>query len=198
MTDSYVTGSVIKSLREAKKMTQESLAEKIFVSAKTVSKWETGRGFPDITLLEPLAKSLDTSVVELLSGKCVQNKNKNANMNKSKIYVCPVCGNIISSIGETVVICCGLTLPPQDPESPDTEHEIKTEFVEDEFFVSLNHPMTKEHHISFFAAFYDDGIKITKLYPEQNPETRFKRAGAKTILAYCNRHGLFSIHLSTP
>ena len=53
--DNYVTGSLIKKLREGKRMTQEELADKVCVSAKAVSKWETGRGFPDIGLIESLA-----------------------------------------------------------------------------------------------------------------------------------------------
>ena len=60
--DRYVTGAVIRRLREKKKITQEELAEMIHVSGKAVSKWETGQGFPDISLLEPLAKALDISV----------------------------------------------------------------------------------------------------------------------------------------
>ena len=66
--DRYVTGAVIRTLREGKRMTQEELAEKIHVSGKAVSKWETGQGFPDISLLEPLAQALAVSVIELLSG----------------------------------------------------------------------------------------------------------------------------------
>lgn len=193
MTDNYVTGNVIKRLREKKKMTQEELAEKIFVTSKAVSKWETGRGLPDISLLENLGKALDVSVIELLSGDCVQNKNKRANIAKSQIYVCPVCGNIIQSTGEVLVSCCGITLPPQEAESADsdTEHRINVEIVEDEYFVSLSHPMTKEHYISFLAAFSDNEIQFEKLYPEQEAQARFKIAGVKKIYAYCNRHGLF-------
>ena len=93
--DNYVTGAAIKSLREAKKLTQEELAERIHVSAKAVSKWETGKGFPDISLLEPLAKALDISVIELLSGEDIRNRNRAFNMLKSVLYVCPVCGNVI-------------------------------------------------------------------------------------------------------
>lgn len=52
--DHYVTGGVIRALREKKKLTQAALSDKIGVSDKAVSKWETGRGLPDITLLEPL------------------------------------------------------------------------------------------------------------------------------------------------
>ena len=66
--DRSITGTAIRRLRESRGMTQEMPAEKIFVSSKAVSKWETGQGLPDITLLEPLAKALDISVIELFSG----------------------------------------------------------------------------------------------------------------------------------
>ena len=73
--DKYVTGAVIRKLREDKKMTQEELAGKLFVSSKAVSKWETGQGFPDVSLIEPLAKALGISVIELLSGEDIRNIN---------------------------------------------------------------------------------------------------------------------------
>ena len=82
--DKYVPGAVIRRLREAKRMTQEELAEKIFVSSKAVSKWETGQGFPDISLIEPLAKALDISVIELLSGEDISNTNHSANIAKAR------------------------------------------------------------------------------------------------------------------
>lgn len=82
--DRYVTGAVIKKLRESKKMTQEDLAERIHVSGKAVSKWETGAGFPDISLLEPLAEVLGISVIELLSGEDVRNTNRSCNMEKGR------------------------------------------------------------------------------------------------------------------
>ena len=204
MIDNYITGSVIKSLREKKKMTQEELAEKIFVTGKAVSKWETGQGFPDISLVEPLAKALDISVIELLSGECIQNRNRVSNMFRSKFYVCPVCGNVIRTIGEAMISCCGITLPPLEAETETedgnlndadlngaAEHEIKVEAVEDEYYVHLEHPMSKEHYISFIAAVSDQGVQFTKLYPEQTAEARFKRARVRYIYAYCNHHGLF-------
>lgn len=80
--DNYITGAAIKRLRENKGMTQDDLAQKIFVSNKTVSKWENGHGLPDISLMEPLAKALDISVIELFSGSQVQNTNRNFNMKK--------------------------------------------------------------------------------------------------------------------
>ena len=191
--DNYVTGAVIKKLRENKKMTQEELAEKIFVTSKAVSKWETGKGFPDVGLLESLGKALDVSVIELLSGEDITNLNKSCNMAKGKFYVCPVCGNVIQTSGEAVISCCGITLPPLEAEEPDDKHSLKVETVEDEYYVTMNHPMTKEHYISFLAAFSDDGVQLVKLYPEGNAEARFKISRVRKLYAYCNRHGLFEV-----
>ncbi|MBO4784109.1 MAG: helix-turn-helix transcriptional regulator, partial [Lachnospiraceae bacterium] len=69
----YVTGAVIKELREKNKMTQTRLADQLGVSDKAISKWETGKGYPDITLLEPIAKIFHISVTELISGNTVKN-----------------------------------------------------------------------------------------------------------------------------
>lgn len=193
--DRYVTGAVIRRLRENKKMTQEELAEKVFVSSKAVSKWETGQGFPDVSLIEPLAKALDISVIELLSGEDIRNCNRSSNMTKGKFYVCPVCGNVINTTGEAVVSCCGITLPPLEPEIPDEEHGITVEIIEDEYYVTVCHPMTKEHYISFLAAVSDQGIQLTKLYPEGNAEARFRISCVRKMYAYCNRHGLFMVKM---
>ena len=187
----YVTGAVIRKLREAKRMTQEELAEKIFVSSKAISKWETGKGFPDISLLEALAKALDISVIELLNGEDIRNFNRSADIVKSSLYVCPVCGNVIQSTGEAVVSCCGIVIPPAVPETPDENHTIHIESVEDEYFVCISHPMSKEHYISFMIAVSDNGTQFVKLYPEGNAEARFKKNRIKYIYFYCNRHGLF-------
>ena len=61
--NTYVTGMTIKQLRESRSMTQGALAEKIGVSSKTVSKWETAKGLPDISLLQPRAQALGMHVV---------------------------------------------------------------------------------------------------------------------------------------
>lgn len=193
--DKYVTGAVIRKLRENKKMTQEELAGKVFVSSKAVSKWETGQGFPDVSLIEPLAKALDISVIELLSGEDIRNLNRSSNMTKGRFYVCPVCGNVISTTGETVVSCCGITLPPLEPEDCDNEHKIMIEKVEDEYYVTVSHTMTKDHHISFLAAVSDHGIQLVKLYPEGNAEARFRIDCIRKMYAYCNRHGLFTVKM---
>ena len=189
----YITGAIIKSLREKHHLTQSELAEKICVSDKAVSKWETGKGYPDISLLEPIASIFGISVTELLSGNAVNNVNVSANMLRSKFYVCPVCGNAFHSMGEAVIQCHGIQLMPCQAEETDENHMIFVERVEDEYFVRMEHEMTKNHHISFVAALSSDRIQMVKLYPEGNAEARFKISGVKQIVFYCNRDGLFSL-----
>lgn len=189
--DRYVTGAVIRKLREDKRLTQEELAEKIFVSSKAVSKWETGQGFPDIILLEPIAAALGISVIELLSGEDISNANRSSKMTRGRYYVCPVCGNVIQATGEAVVSCCGITLPPLEAEATDADHTIRMEIVEDEYYATVDHPMTKDHYISFLAAVSDHGVQFLKLYPEGSAEGRFRIDGVRKLYAYCNRHGLF-------
>ena len=186
----YVTGGTIRRLREEAGKTQAELAAKLCVSDKTVSKWETGRGLPDITLLEPLAAALNISVIELLSGECVANVNRAANMKRSKIYVCPVCGNVIHAAGSTVISCCGVTLPPLEAEEPDGGHELQVEYSDGEYYVTLMHPMSKTHYVSFIAYVTDGSFDMVKLYPEGGAEARFSARGRGEILALCNQHGL--------
>lgn len=193
--NSYITGNIIKKLREQRGYTQSKIAQILNVSDKTISKWETGKGYPDITLIEPLAAALNVSVVELLSGTETRNSNRSFNMKRSIFYVCPVCGNVIFSTGEAVVCCHGITLPPVEAEEADESHEIIIEPVEDEYFVTVNHEMRKDHHISFLAAVTDNGVLITKLYPEGNAEARFKINRTYAVYAYCNQHGLFKTKL---
>ena len=189
--DQYVTGTMIRRLRESKRMTQQQLAEKIGVSDKAVSKWETGRGYPDISLVGPLAEALGVSIIELFSGEGVVNTNRSFDMRRMKIHVCPICGNLIQSTGEAVVSCCGIVLPALDAEPEDDDHRLLVEQIEDEYYVTIPHEMSKTHFISFILALMDDGCEIRKLYPEGNAEARFKISRTKCILCYCNKHGLF-------
>lgn len=186
---------MIRKLREKNHLTQAELAEKLDVSDKTVSKWETAKGYPDITLLEPISSVFGVSVTELLSGNAVINTNVSANMMRSKFYICPVCGNIIHSMGEAVVNCHGVHLTPCEAEKADENHKISYEITEDEYFVQIAHDMTKAHFISFMAAVSADRAQLVKLYPEGNAETRFKINGVERIYYYCNRDGLFYLDI---
>ena len=189
--NTYITAAAIRQMRESRDLTQADLAERIGVSSKTVSKWETAKGLPDVSLIQPLAQALGISVIELMNGEQIINRNTSANMLRCKFYVCPVCGNIIHSTGDSLISCCGITLPALEAEEADEDHAITVEAVEDEHFVTIAHPMTKEHYISFVAYVTSDRLQMVKLYPEGNAETRFQLRGFGMLYWYCNHHGLF-------
>ena len=190
----YITGDTIRRLREKKKLTQKELAQKLMVSDKTISKWETNKGLPDLSILPELANVLSVSVPELLTGDVAENRNVSANMKRSIFYVCPICGNIITSVGEGSFSCCGVTLPRMEAEECDADHEICLEEIEQEYYVTLNHPMSKEHYISFLAYVTAESVEIVKLYPEQEVSVRFRKKGHGVFYAFCNRHGLFCVN----
>ena len=189
--NTYVTGNTIKQLREQRNLTQGDLAGQLGVSSKTISKWETGKGLPDISLLQPLAQALGISVIELMNGEHITNQNRSANMMRGKFYVCPVCGNVLHGMGSAVISCCGITLPPLEAEEPDDAHMVTIENVEDEQFITIHHPMIKEHFVSFAAFVTCDRLQLVKFYPEGNAETRMQLRGMGYLYYYCNRHGLF-------
>ena len=189
--NAYVTSTTIKQLREKRNLTQAELADRIGVSSKTISKWETAKGLPDISLLQPLAQALNISVIELMSGEQVINQNTSANMLRSKFYVCPVCGNVLHSTGDSLISCCGITLPPLEAEEADEDHAVNIEKVEDERYITIDHPMTKQHYISFAAYVTSDRIQMVKFYPESEAQTRFQPRGFGMLYWYCNHHGLF-------
>ena len=189
--NTYVIGATIRQLRERRNTTQAELAERIGVSSKTISKWETAKGLPDISLLEPLAQALGISVIELMNGEHIINKNTSANMLRSRFYVCPICGNAIHALGSTVVSCCGITLPALEAEEMDDHHTVTIENVEDEHYITVHHPMTKQHFISFVVFVSTDRFQMVKWYPEGDAQTRMQLRGTGYLYYYCNQHGLF-------
>lgn len=118
------------------------------------------------------------------------NQNKASNMLKSKFSVCPICGNIVHTMGENINYCCDIKLPVLEAGSENEKNQINCEVVENEYFISIDHDMTKEHYISFIAYVTCDRCEIIKLYPEQNAETRIFRRGRGILYVYCNKDGL--------
>ena len=193
--DRYLTGATIRDLRESQGMTQAQLAQRLSVSDKAVSKWETGTGYPDITLIEPIAHALHTSAAELLSGAAVRNDNVSANMLKSHFYVCPVCGNTVHAMGEVHLSCHGITLPPQTAEPLDASHTLSASCTGDELYVWSDHAMDKQHHLVFLAAVSPDCVQVVRLYPEGPAAAHFRRSGVRDLYLYCNRDGLYTVRL---
>ena len=183
-------GEMIRKKREEKGLTQAQLAKTLGVTAKAVSKWETGAGLPDVSLFEPLSTALSLSVAELFSGETVKNHNRAANMMKTRFYVCPVCGNVVHSVGEIAVSCCGVTLPPLVAEEADEAHRLSAIPVEDEWFVESAHPMEKDHFLSFAALVQSERVTLVKWYPEGAAQARFPRRGHGILYTYCAKHGL--------
>lgn len=84
-------------------------------------------------------------------------------------------------------------MQPCQAEETDENHMIFVERIEDEYYIRIEHEMTKQHFISFVAGVSSERLQMIKLYPEGNAEARLKINGVKQILFYCNRDGLFSI-----
>ena len=144
--------------------------------------------------LDTVAKALGVSAAELLTGDFKENENPSGNMKKMHFYVCPVCGNIITAVGQSSISCCGVSLPELLAEPEEDAHGISVETVDHEYCVTMTHPMEKKHYISFIAYVTADSCEVVKLYPEQGISVRFRKKGHGILYAYCNRHGMFAVH----
>jgi len=189
--DCAEVGALIRALRLEKGLTQRALAEKIGVGDKAVSKWERGMGCPDVTLLPALAACLGVRLESMLSGRLEAQKAIGGNMKRTGFYICPCCGNILAATGEAAVSCCGKQLERRAAKKAEPQERLNVEIIENEFFVSSGHPMTKAHYIAFVALLSGDSLILRKMYPEWNLETRLPRLGHGLLLWYCVQDGLF-------
>lgn len=188
------TGKLIAGLRHEKGLTQREVAQKLGICPKTVSKWETGHGFPDISLLSALSEVFHIDILKLLSGELPEKKTEVGNMKKTKFYVCEQCGNILTSVGDAQIVCCGrqvFKLIPNVLTTSDEAHTPRIELVEDEYYITFPHPMTKEHYICFVSYVRFDRVLTVRLYPEQDSALRFPGMRGGMLCYYCSQHGLF-------
>lgn len=188
--DCSKVGSLIYSIRKEKGMTQKQLADIMNISDKTISKWERGLGCPDVSLLPELSATLGVDIEKILSGDLDPNEYVGGNMKKIQFYVCPECGNIITSTGAVSISCCGRKLESLEANKADGIHTLKVEPVEDEWFISTDHDMTKEHYISFVTFATGDKVLMVKQYPEWGIHLRIKKYGHGKLFSYCTKHGL--------
>ena len=184
-------GKLLCELRKAKGMTQKQVADALGIVPKTVSKWETGHGFPDVSTLSALADILGVSERILLLGDLKQNNKEAGNMKRTKFYVCETCGSILYGTGNCVISCCGKQLQPLKATQADENHALTISDVEDEYYLEFSHEMSKEHFISFIAYVGFDRVMTVRLYPEQDAALRFPRMYGGRFYYYCNQHGLF-------
>ena len=190
--DQMKTGLLIRTLRLRRSLTQRELAERLHISDRTVSKWERGCGAPDVSLLSALSAALGTDTDTLLNGSLEENTMGKNDLKDSKIYVCPVCGNVILSRKEIQITCCGEHLSSAEPKMPDDAHALTVTESDGDWYITLEHEMTREHYISFAALVCDDTVIVKKLYPEWGAELRLPRGLHGRLLWYCTQHGLFS------
>lgn len=188
-------GKLLCNLRKAKGMTQKQIADKLGVVPKTVLKWETGNGFPDVSTISALADILGVSERTILTGDLSLNMEEVGNMKRTKFYVCPCCGSFMQGTGNCKLICCGKSLEYLKAVQADEEHAITISEMDNDFYIEFNHEMTKEHYISFVAYVTFDRVLTVKLYPEQDSAVRFNRMYGGKIYYYCSKHGLFEYQL---
>lgn len=114
-------------------------------------------------------------------------------MKRIQFYVCPNCGNIMTATGVADISCCGRKLSPLVAKPCDEEHSLKVEPVEDEYYITSSHPMTKAHYLNFVAQVGIDRITLVRLYPEQNLEVRIPKMSRGKLFFGCNQHGLYEV-----
>ena len=189
--DNVKIGQLIYRLRKEKRLTQLQLAEQLGVSDKAVSKWERGMGCPEVSLLPDLSNIFHVDLEKLLSGEMNENETLGGNMKKLNFYICPTCGNMVTAMTDTTVSCCGKKLSAQQPVKAGEDEKLKVEIIDDNYFITSEHPMTREHHITFIALLTGDSIMLRKQYPEWDLQVRIPTFAHGTLLWYCTKHGLF-------
>lgn len=191
--DCQKVGKLIVGLRKEKKLTQKQLADAMNISDKTISKWERGLGCPDVSLLNELSKILGVNIDRILMGNLEKNDLDGGNMKRVKFYVCDTCGNIITSTGEADISCCGRQLSALFAKPSDEEHYVNMEEVENDYYITFSHEMTKKHFLNFIAYALCDRIILVRLYPEQGGELRIPRYYDGKLYFCCNKHGLWEM-----
>lgn len=189
--DNAKIGKLIYALRKEKGMTQLQLAQCMNISDKTVSKWERGLGCPDVSLLPELSNIFNVDLSEMLRGRLNTNDILGGSVKRIKFYVCPNCGNILTALADTSICCCGKKLLPLELRKAEAADKLSVERIENDYYVSTDHEMTRAHYISFLAFISDDTILMRKQYPEWNLQVRIPFFAHGRLVWYCTQHGLF-------
>ena len=150
---------------------------------------------------------------KMLDGELAENDFTGGNMKKSKFYVCPVCGNVTVTTGEANISCCGRKLESLEPirlgkkqasnqasdqasdqvADKDAETELpaplQVEKIEDDWYLTSNHPMRKDNYISFVAFLTGDRLQLVKQYPEWTLQVRIPARGHGMLLWYSTGDG---------
>lgn len=193
MMDLSKKGKMLREMRKACGLTQKQVADRLGITAKTVSKWETGRGFPDVSSISSLAAVFGVSERMILTEDITKNKVQAGNIRRTKFYLCQSCGSNLEVMGESEIICCGNRLRPLSAKKADSAHIATLSELEDELYIEFSHDMTKEHYISFVTYIGFDKKITAKLYPEQDAAIRLPKIPRGKLYFCCTQHGLFEI-----
>ena len=189
--DNVKIGQLIYRLRKEKHLTQLQLANQMNISDKAISKWERGLGCPDVSLLPDLSKIFNVDLEKLLSGELDINEVLGGDMKKMNFYICPTCGNMITSMTDTTISCCGKKLKAIQPQKANEDEKLSVDIIENDFFITSKHQMAREHYIAFVALLTGDSIMLRKQYPEWDLQVRIPIFAHGKLLWYCTKHGLF-------
>lgn len=190
--DCTKVGNLIRQLRIEQGLTQKNIADELNISNKTVSKWERGLGCPDVSILSELSSVLGVDIQKMLEGKLEPNHPDNGNINRIRFYVCPVCGNVLTSSSKASIFCCGRKLEPLIPQEQSIHHRMCIQKIDIDYYISIEHEMSKSHFICFIAYVGDDVVLLKRLYPEQSAGVHIPiiRRGGR-FFGYCSQHGLW-------
>lgn len=189
--DTRKVGELIYRLRKEKELTQKQLADQLNLSDRTISKWERGHGCPDVSLLPRLSAVFGVNIENILGGDLLSNEFIGGNMKKSNYFVCPSCTNIVLATGDITLSCCGRKLEPLEAKKATEDEKLIMTESDQEWFISSNHPMTKDHYISFLAFATGDQVQLIKQFPEWSMQSRIPKRKHGKLLWYDTQFGLY-------
>ena len=189
-------GRLIAQLRKEKELTQQNIASVLNISNKTVSKWECGLGCPDVSLWTDLSVILGVDMPQMMEGEITLNRPDSGNINKANFYVCPACKNVLVGTGSSSIFCCGRKLERLIPNQDESNLRITNEIVDVDYYITIDHEMSRQHYILFAAYVKSDIVFLKRLYPEQNPALRIPQIPDGKLYLYCVKHGLAAYSLS--
>lgn len=188
--DCIIIGKTIRKYRLEKKLTQAQLAAMLNISDKTVSKWENGRGCPDISLIGELCAVLGADITSVLNPAASVPEKRSIAMKNCKFYICPVCGAVMTSTKPAQISCCGHILEPLEAHKAQDEQKLCVEISDGERYVTADHPMTKDDYIAFVAFCSGESLSLSMQYPEWSLSARFIGSGKGTLFWYSKKDGL--------
>lgn len=191
--DALKTGTIIRARRKELGYTQKALAELLFLEPKTISKWETGKGFPDISHISKLSEILGLEATKIIEGEIKKKTKDSGNLKRMSFYLCPECNNLLWSTSSATIFCCAEKLAPLSISEGKLEADIS--IIDGSYYLSIKHEMTKENYILFVALQKDDTLTMKRLYPEGEASVTLPRTIRGNLYIGNSKGELFSFKI---